>query len=138
MLTKLAQMLGVTPEMAAEAMQSERAARASLSRRGLFAAGAALVAGTAFSFGHSPMTMHEFQEMARAAFPGRALKFETGWDIFRDAPIEDSMVVAAHIPRGDQRDTLTIDLRDCDTPYARERLKAALQRKAKLSGALFG
>lgn len=48
-LTKLAGMLGVRPELAEDALHSERAARAVLTRRNLLAAGAALASGAAFS-----------------------------------------------------------------------------------------
>jgi hypothetical protein len=49
-LATLARMLGVGAHQAEDALQSERAARAALSRRDLFAAAGALAAGSAFSF----------------------------------------------------------------------------------------
>lgn len=51
MIQQLAKLLGLTPEHAEASMHSERAARAVLSRRNLFAAGAALATGAVFSFG---------------------------------------------------------------------------------------
>ena len=42
-------MLGIAEHQAEDALHSERAARAVLSRRSFFAAGAALAAGTAFT-----------------------------------------------------------------------------------------
>jgi hypothetical protein len=51
LLNTLAKMLGLSAEHAEASMHSERAARAVLTRRNLFAAGAALAAGSAFSFG---------------------------------------------------------------------------------------
>jgi hypothetical protein len=50
MIATLAKILGLSPEHAEASIHSERAARAVLSRRNLFAAGAALAAGSAFSF----------------------------------------------------------------------------------------
>lgn len=47
-LQKLAKMLGVGEHQAEDAMHSERAAKAALSRRNLFAAAGALAAGTVF------------------------------------------------------------------------------------------
>lgn len=49
-LLALARLLGVKRHQAEDALHSERAARAVLSRRELFAASGALAAGTAFSF----------------------------------------------------------------------------------------
>ena len=50
MIRTLAKMLGLSTEHTEASMHSERAARAVLTRRNLFAAGAALAAGSAFSF----------------------------------------------------------------------------------------
>lgn len=50
-LAALARMLGIKPELAEDALHSERAARAVLTRRNLFAASGALAAGSVFSFG---------------------------------------------------------------------------------------
>lgn len=50
MIKQLAKMLGLSPEQAEASMHSERAARAVLTRRNLFAAGAALAVGSSFSF----------------------------------------------------------------------------------------
>lgn len=50
MLDALAKMLGLSREHAEASMHSESAAKAALSRRDLFAAGAALAVGSAFSF----------------------------------------------------------------------------------------
>ncbi len=49
-LSTLARMLGLSDEHAEASIHSENAARAVLTRRNLFAAGAALAAGSAFSF----------------------------------------------------------------------------------------
>lgn len=49
-LQRFATMLGIGEHQAEDALHSERAARAVLSRRNLFAAGAAMAAGSAFSF----------------------------------------------------------------------------------------
>lgn len=49
-LHALARLLGIKPHQAEGALHSERAARAVLSRRDLFAAGSALAVGSAFSF----------------------------------------------------------------------------------------
>jgi hypothetical protein len=49
-LRRLASMLGVKTDHAEDALHSERAAQAVLSRRNLFAAAGAMAAGTAFSF----------------------------------------------------------------------------------------
>lgn len=43
-------MLGIRPHQAEDALHSERAARAVLSRRDLFAAGSAMAVGSVFSF----------------------------------------------------------------------------------------
>jgi len=51
MIQQLAKMLGLSRDDAEASMHSDRAARAVLSRRNLFAAGAALATGAAFSFG---------------------------------------------------------------------------------------
>jgi hypothetical protein len=48
-LETIARMLGVAPRHAEDALHSERAARAVLTRRNLFAAGAALASGAVFS-----------------------------------------------------------------------------------------
>lgn len=50
MIAALAKMLGLSTEHAEASMHSDRAARAVLTRRNLFAAGAALATGAAFSF----------------------------------------------------------------------------------------
>ena len=50
-LSTLARMLGVRRELAEDALHSERAAKAVLSRRSLFAAVGAMVGGVAFGFG---------------------------------------------------------------------------------------
>lgn len=47
-LRALANMLGVAPRLAEDALHSERAAKAVLSRRNLFAAAGAMAAGTVF------------------------------------------------------------------------------------------
>ena len=49
-LATLARMLGVRRDLAEDALHSERAAKAVLSRRNLFAAGAAMATGSVFSF----------------------------------------------------------------------------------------
>jgi hypothetical protein len=49
-LSALARMLGVHRSLAEDALHSERAAKAVLSRRSLFAAGAAMATGSVFSF----------------------------------------------------------------------------------------
>lgn len=54
-LTTLARMLGVAPRLAEDALHSESAARAVLSRRNLFAAGAALAAGSVLVGGPLPL-----------------------------------------------------------------------------------
>lgn len=53
-LVALARMLGIKPHQAEDALHSEHAARAVLSRRDLFAAGGAMAAGSAFSFAPPP------------------------------------------------------------------------------------
>jgi len=52
-LATLARMLGVRCDLAEDALHSERAAKAVLSRRSLFAVGAAMATGSVFSFGTS-------------------------------------------------------------------------------------
>jgi hypothetical protein len=54
-LSALARMLGIKTDLAEDALHSERAARAVLTRRNLFAAGGALAAGSVFSFGVPPL-----------------------------------------------------------------------------------
>lgn len=54
-LRTLASMLGVAPRLAEDALHSESAARAVLSRRNLFAAGAALAVGSALVGGPLPL-----------------------------------------------------------------------------------
>jgi hypothetical protein len=54
-LFRFAQLLGVQPHQAEDALHSERAARAVLSRRSLFAAGAALAAGSVLVGGPIPL-----------------------------------------------------------------------------------
>lgn len=54
-LTTLAKMLGVAPRLAEDALHSESAARAVLSRRNLFAAGAALAVGSVLVGGPIPL-----------------------------------------------------------------------------------
>lgn len=54
-LRALAKMLGVPTRLAEDALFSERSARAALSRRGLFAAGAALAAGSLLVGGPLPL-----------------------------------------------------------------------------------
>jgi hypothetical protein len=49
-IAQLAKMLGLSRDHAEASMHSERAARAVLTRRNLFAAGGALASGAAFSF----------------------------------------------------------------------------------------
>lgn len=59
-LNALARLLGIKPDHAEDALHSERAARAVLTRRNLFAAGGALAAGSVFSFGRPIATIHPF------------------------------------------------------------------------------
>jgi hypothetical protein len=59
-LSNLAKMLGVPAHQAEDALHSERAARAVLSRRSLFAAGAALAAGSLLVGG--PLPLHVFTD----------------------------------------------------------------------------
>jgi hypothetical protein len=54
-LARLAKMLGVPTRLAEDALHSERAARAVLSRRNLFAAGAAMAAGSLLVGGPLPL-----------------------------------------------------------------------------------
>jgi len=54
MLSEFARLIGVAERHAEDALYSERAAQAALGRRGFLAVGAALVAGTAFSFASMP------------------------------------------------------------------------------------
>lgn len=54
-LQTFARMLGIAEHQAEDALHSERAAKAVLSRRSFFAAGAALAAGTAFAEIHVPV-----------------------------------------------------------------------------------
>lgn len=49
-LATLARLLGVRPELAEDALHSERAARAALTRRNLIAAAGAMASGAAFGF----------------------------------------------------------------------------------------
>lgn len=49
-LERFAQMLGVGPDMAEDALRSERAARFALTRRSFFGTAGAMVAGSVFSF----------------------------------------------------------------------------------------
>lgn len=60
MMQALAKMLGLPTEHAEASMHSEQAARAVLTRRNLFATAATLAAGSAFSFGRSPLEPEGF------------------------------------------------------------------------------
>lgn len=63
MIQTLAKMLGLSVERAEATMHSECAARSVLTRRNLFAAGAALATGSAFSFASAaPFTYYEYNE----------------------------------------------------------------------------
>jgi hypothetical protein len=53
---EFSKLIGVSPQHAEDALYSERAARATLSRRGMFGASAALAAGMAFGFQSPPRT----------------------------------------------------------------------------------
>lgn len=59
-LLRFAKLLGVQPHQAEDALHSESAARAVLSRRNLFAAGAALAAGSVLVGG--PLPLHVFTD----------------------------------------------------------------------------
>lgn len=59
-LLTLARLLGVPTRLAEDALHSERAARAVLSRRNLFAAGAAMAAGSVLVGG--PLPLHVFTD----------------------------------------------------------------------------
>lgn len=59
-LKTLASMLGVRSDLAEGAMHSERAAKAVLSRRNLFAAAGAMAAGSVFMPVSAPTLAHEF------------------------------------------------------------------------------
>jgi hypothetical protein len=60
-LAALAKLLGVRRHLAEDALHSERAARAVLSRRELFVASGALAAGSVFSFSApKPFVLHPF------------------------------------------------------------------------------
>jgi len=61
-LAALAKLLGVKRHQAEDALHSERAARAVLSRRELFAASGALAAGAVFSFANPVRKLHPFME----------------------------------------------------------------------------
>ena len=68
-LQTLARMLGVAPRLAEDARFSERAARAALSRRNLFAAAGAMAAGTVFAqvrgIGYHYVVFYNSQEVVR-------------------------------------------------------------------------
>lgn len=59
-LQTLGRMLGVRSDLAEDAMHSERAAKAVLSRRNLFAAAGAMAAGAVFVPVSAPFLAHEF------------------------------------------------------------------------------
>lgn len=89
-------------------------------------AGAALVAGTAFSFGHAAMSVREFQDLVREALPRHEVSFERGWDMYRDRAGGDPELITAAFGRNG-RSKFTVDLRDIPSaPFARERLRASL------------
>lgn len=53
-----ASLIGVAPRHAEDALHSERCAKATLSRRGMFGASAALAAGVAFGFPEPPKILY--------------------------------------------------------------------------------
>lgn len=61
-LLQLAKLFRVHPDDVDAAMRSERGYRAALSRRSLFAAGAALAAGSVFSGGPLPILLHVYSD----------------------------------------------------------------------------
>ena len=58
-LSTLARLLGIRPELAEDAIRSERAAKVALTRRSLMLSAGAMAAGTVFSFG-APMSVFEY------------------------------------------------------------------------------
>jgi hypothetical protein len=78
-LSTLARMLGLPPRLAEDALHSERAAKAVLSRRSLFAAGAAMASGAAFSF-PVPAKVCAWGDL-RVYFNGRPIRCITGYCI---------------------------------------------------------
>lgn len=133
MISTLAKMLRLNDEQAEASMFSEGAARAVLGRRNLMLAGAALVAGTAFSFGHSVMSQREFCDLIRSTLPGRDVSVGPGRDIWRDGPGDAALVTATISGTAGKSSQLTVDLRDCDSSFAREKLRSAVLRHGNFS-----
>lgn len=83
-LLQLAKMLGVAPRLAEEALHSESAARAVLSRRNLFAASAALAVGSSLIGGPLPLRVFYDDITWYAAHSWadyrEVLKEQCGWD----------------------------------------------------------
>lgn len=139
MISTLAKMLRLNDEQAEASLHSEGAARAVLGRRNLMLVGAALVAGTAFSFGHSTMSLREFQRLMQASLPGRQLSFERGFDMYRDT-VGDSNVITTVISGGNRKASkFSVNLTQLDSsPFVRERLQSALARHVGYSTAIHG
>ena len=74
-LSRFARLLGLPAHQAEDALHSERAARAVLSRRSFFAAGGALAAGSAFSFGPVATTARAGSIVEVAMYPLMAAGF---------------------------------------------------------------
>lgn len=139
MISTLAKMLRLNDEQAEASMFSEGAARAVLGRRNLMLAGAALITGTAFGFGHSAMSLREFQDLMRLALPGCQLSFERGWDMYRDAA-GDPNIVTTVISGGNRKSSkFSVDLGQLDSsPFVRDRVQRSLARHVGYSAACFG
>lgn len=95
-LAKLARMLGIDEHQAEDALHSERAARAVLTRRNLFAASAAMAMGAAFSIPkpleltgffvtnnrlRGPLMFGDIEvRLNRPLSPGEGVRFEYSFD----------------------------------------------------------
>ncbi len=95
-----ASLIGVAPRHAEAALYSERAARATLSRRSLLSASAALATGIAFGFGSSEPKLVYYDTETFRRYPGimASLTCFTALTYLNARAIDQSKKVAALAP----------------------------------------
>lgn len=103
MIKTLAKMLGLSTEHAEASLHSERAARAVLTRRNLFAAGGALAAGSVFSFAAPDPFRHTWDWATIQIKVGEKLIHYPGVVFIHDEVIVERSALYASYQNGEMR-----------------------------------
>lgn len=120
-LTTLAKMLGIPSHQAEDALHSESAARAVLSRRNLFAAGAAMAAGSLLVGGPLPLRVFHDGNTWYAAHSWADYRDKLREDIgLPDGIDDDRYGTVAEMLEGSYEELLTRQVKVCWDPVEKE------------------